>query len=233
MNLNYHMILSRYFDLKSLYLDAPTQKNPNTRKLVEQPWQQTKAEMWDEVTETLCNLDFIQAKAATKMTFELVNDLNAAMEVIPDNFKTVQEEKVRQARMDKYIHDLIACAKGEIKTEDLEIPESIAPSNEEQINTEIERIKTSPTKADLLKDFLNFLGKESSNLQNFASEFAHFTHQQAWNWAAEGPVGKAAGALQRAAGKSLLRRSPPNRPSWNPLPQSVKIFTGHSSEPLL
>ena len=72
----YHVNLAGYFTDKLLYLDEPTQKKPNTRKLVEQPWQQTKGEMWDEVTETLCNLDFIQAKAAAKMTYELVSDLN-------------------------------------------------------------------------------------------------------------------------------------------------------------
>jgi hypothetical protein len=75
MNLNHHIILSRYFVHKSLYLDEPTQKKPNIRKLVEQPWQQTKGETWDEVTETLCNLDFIQAKANSKMTNETWKEL--------------------------------------------------------------------------------------------------------------------------------------------------------------
>ncbi|MCX6249599.1 MAG: hypothetical protein NTX61_02500 [Bacteroidetes bacterium] len=44
----YHFNLAGYFQSKPLYLDEPTQKKPNTRKLVEQPWQQTKGEMWDE-----------------------------------------------------------------------------------------------------------------------------------------------------------------------------------------
>jgi len=30
--------LAEYFASKPLYLDEPTQKKPNTRKLVEQPW---------------------------------------------------------------------------------------------------------------------------------------------------------------------------------------------------
>ena len=127
--------------------------------------------------------------------------------------------------MDKYTQDLIACAKGEITIDELEIPESITPWTKEQTEAEIERIKTNPTKADLLKDFLNFLGNESSNLQNFAREFAHFTHQQAWNYAADGPVGKAAGELQPSASKSLLRRIPLTRPLWNPLPQAVKTLS--------
>jgi hypothetical protein len=82
-----------------------------------------------------------------------------------------------------------------------------------KLNAEIERIKTNPTKADLLKDFVNFLGNESSNLQNYASEFSYFTHQQAWNFANDGPVGRAAEKLKPAAGKSLLRRHPSHPPS--------------------
>jgi WD40 repeat protein len=227
-NIKYNATLAYYFQSKSLYLDEPTQKKPNTRKLVEQPWQQTKGEMWDEVTNTLCNLDFIQAKAAAKMTYELVHDFNAALEVIPDNTENICEEKERQAKMDKYTQDLIACAKGEITIDELEIPQSITPWTEKQINTEIERIKTKPTKADLLKDFLSFLVNENSNLQNYSSEFANFTYQQAWNFTAEGPVGKAAEKGTFEVYKNLLLRSQVNRPGWNPKPLILKILRGHT-----
>lgn len=60
MNLNYHINLSNYFQSKPLYLDEPTQKKPNIRKVLEQTWQMTKGAMWDEVTDTLCKLDLIQ-----------------------------------------------------------------------------------------------------------------------------------------------------------------------------
>jgi hypothetical protein len=46
---SYHSKLANYFTSRPLYLDEPTQKKPNTRKLVEQPWQQTNTEMWDDV----------------------------------------------------------------------------------------------------------------------------------------------------------------------------------------
>ena len=229
MTTRFHTQLSNYFSTKPLYLDAPTQKKPNTRKLMEQPWQQTKGELWEDVTNTLCNLDFIQAKAVAKMTFELVMDFNSALEVIPDNANTIWEEKEREDRMEKNMHDLIACAKGEIQMKELEIPKSIKPWTKFQTETEIERIKTNPTKADLLKDFLNFVGNESDNLQNYASEYACFAHQQAWNYAAEGPVGKAAGELEPELGKYLLRRNPFTRPPWNPKPQALQTLKGHTS----
>ncbi len=118
----YNACLAGYFSVQLLFFDGDKQKKPNIRKCVELPFQQTKAELWDEVTDTLCNLDFIQAKAVAKMTYDLVKDFNDVLEVIPDNAENISEEKARQARMDKYTQDLIAYAKGEIT--EFEIPES-------------------------------------------------------------------------------------------------------------
>jgi WD40 repeat protein len=234
---NYHKVLAKYFANKPLYLDEPTQKKPNVRKLMELPWQQTKAaiiekdneELWDNITNTLCNLDFIQAKAVAKMTYDLVNDFNEVLEVIPDNQENILEEKARQARMDKYTKDLIACAKGEITVDELEITESITPWTEQQIDAEIDRIKTSPTKADHLKEFLNFLGNESNNLQNYSSEIAFFSHQQAWNYSNDGIMCKLAEKRIKEIGKSLLIRSQHSRPQWQPLPLKVKQIKGYEN----
>ena len=221
---SYNINLANYFANKSLYLDEPNQKKPNTRKLVEQPWQQTKGEIWDEVTNTLCNLDFIQAKAAAKMTYELVNDFYSVLEVIPDNAETIRQENERQARMDKYTRDLIACAKEEITIDKLEIPKSITPWTDEQIDAEIERIRTDRNRAVRLKDFLNFLGQETANLQRYASEFPYFVTQQAWNFANNGPVGKAAEKGNPEVHKTLLLRSQSNRPTWNPFPVVLRTI---------
>jgi len=54
----YHTNLSNYFSNQSHFFDGPLQKKPNRRKCTEQPWQQTVAEMWVGVTETLCDFRF-------------------------------------------------------------------------------------------------------------------------------------------------------------------------------
>ena len=185
--------------------------------------------MWDNLTDLLCNLDFVQAKAAAKMTWELVEDLNAAMQVIPENQKHIREEQQQQARMEKYTRDLIACARGEISGEELEVPESVKPWTKKQISAEVERMKTNPNLADRLKSFQHFLGQEANNLQSYASEFNHFSWQQAWNFTDTGPVGDAAGKLTPEAGKTLLRRIPPTRPPWDPIPQMRQTLRGHTS----
>lgn len=123
----YHTNLSHYFKAQILFFDGDNQKQTNIRRCMELPFQQTKAGLWDEVTDTICNLDFIQAKAVAKMTYDLVKDFNDVLEVIPDNAENIRQEKTRKARMDKYTRDLIACSKGEITADELEVPESIIP----------------------------------------------------------------------------------------------------------
>ncbi len=221
-SIHYHSILADYFSSKPLYLDEPAQKKPGTRKLVELPFHQTNGEMWDDVTDTLCDIEFIQAKAVAKMTYLLVQDFSDVLKAIPENAENTREEKARQARMDKYTHDLIAYAKGEIA--ELKIPESITPWPQEKIDAECERLKNNPTRADRLKDFLIFLGRESGNLEKYAFEFSHFATQQAWNYDAEGPVGKAAEKAPSEVSKSLLRRIFPTRPS-------LESFTSSTANP--
>ena len=61
--MKYHANLAHYFSAQPHFFDGNHQKKPHIRKCMEQPFQQTKSQLWDEVTNTLCNLEFIQAKA--------------------------------------------------------------------------------------------------------------------------------------------------------------------------
>ena len=224
----YHNILAGYFSAQPLFFDCDLQKKPNIRKCVEQPFQQNKAQQWDEITDTLCNLDFIQAKACARMTYDLVKDFNAVLQVIPDNAENIREENERQRRMDKYSLNLISYAKGEIK--ELEVPETVPLWSEEKINSEIERIKINPSRLDRLKDFRNFLGQEAGNLQSYASEYPFFATQQAWNYSKEGPVGITAGHEPSERYKYLVLRTNSTRPEFDPFPQTFQILNGHTDK---
>jgi WD40 repeat protein len=223
----FNACLANYFLVQPLFFDGDLQKKPHIRKCVELPFQQTKAELWDEITETLCNLDLIQAKACAKMTYDLVKDFNDVLEVIPDNAENIRQEKERLARMDKYTRDLIACARGEISV--IDIPHSIIPWPQEKIDFEIERIKNKPTRLDRIKDFYNFLGQESANLEGYASEFPYFAYQQAWNYADDGLVIKSIKHHFEQHDKQLILYSHSSRPQWNPIPSIVKILVGHKN----
>ena len=47
-NSKYHFTRAAYIFSKPQYLDEPTQKNPNTHKLIEQPWQHVKGIISEE-----------------------------------------------------------------------------------------------------------------------------------------------------------------------------------------
>ncbi|MCD4741409.1 MAG: hypothetical protein K8R67_02845 [Desulfobacteraceae bacterium] len=172
----YHINLATYFQSKPLYLDGDNFKKPNVRKLEEQPWQELEAaklqeilfdknkdakikeereKLWDNVTNTLCNLDFIQAKAAAKFTYELVNNFIRVMDVIPDNVENIRKEKEHKVRMERYTENLIKNANSDIN--EFDIPESIAPWPGEKVKAEIERLRTQPSRIDRLTDFMSFL----------------------------------------------------------------------------
>ena len=221
-----HRRLGEYFSSVPNFFDGYRQMKPNMRKYVEQPWQQTKGEMWDETTETLCDFNFIQAKIVAKLTFDLVKDYHLALDRLPESQQEHDKEKKQQKRMEKYVQDLIAYAKGEIKS--LDIPQSTKPWSQEKIEEEIEHIKNSPTRVDRLRDFLHFIGQEADNLQNYAGDFPNFAYQQAWNYADSGPVGLSAEKLSPDERSLLLLRVGPCRPVWNPLPQVLQILRMHT-----
>ena len=72
--INYHISLASYFSSGPLFFDGDLQKNPNIRKCVELPFHQTKAEMWDEVSQLLCDLFFIEAKCRGGLSYDLISD---------------------------------------------------------------------------------------------------------------------------------------------------------------
>ncbi len=186
------------------------------------------AKLWDNVTDLLCDLNFIQAKSAAKLTYDLVKDYNDVLTVIPDNKENIRQKKEGQEGVEKYIRDLIAYAKGEIK--ELDIPQSQPPWSKEKINEEIKRIKTNPNRLDRLNAFINFLGNEANNLQDYAMDFPCFATQQAWNYTNTGPVGEAAETDSPEIRQSLLLRSQLTRPPWNPMPQALQTLKGHTGD---
>ena len=73
----FHTKLASYFDKSPLYLNQNENKT-NNRKLIELPWQQTKAKLNEKITATLLNIEFIQAKLVANMSYELLSDYKLA-----------------------------------------------------------------------------------------------------------------------------------------------------------
>jgi hypothetical protein len=68
----YHSCLSGYFITKPIYPDQTKLKKPNTRKLVEQPWQQTIGEFWNEVSGINVLLHHFEIDIIQKLKFVFI-----------------------------------------------------------------------------------------------------------------------------------------------------------------
>ncbi len=209
----FHISLAEYFRSKPLWFDEENKEKPNIRKLAEQPWQQTKAEKWDELEKTLCDLWFLDAKVMADQLQQLQKDYDFALTYLPESQKEKEVEIRRQQRIKKYTEDLIAYAKEEIK--ELDIISSIEPWSEEKIRTENDRIKNNPTRFDKIKMFQQFVESQFPSLK-IGQIQDHYCIQHAFNYADSSPLVRQATKILNENSKAfkeirfLLERSSKN-----------------------
>ncbi len=186
------------------------------------PTHQIQAGLWDELEQVLTDLHFIETKGVAGMIYELIADYNAAMDGLPEAQEENRQKRYREARVQEYIQDLIAYAKGEIET--LKIIESIELWSEEKINADNERIKNNPTRFDRICAFAQFVNTESYALANFSS-FSGFCIQQAYNSVNSGPVANAARAIvNKGMSSLLLLHFPFQCPDYNSHPALLRTI---------
>ncbi len=215
-----HKIITDYFDTRW--------QEPYVRALDELPHQRTKAKDWEGLERILTDLIFIEKKCAVGMTYDLIADYNSALDNLPEAQDEKQKELEHEKRVKKYVDDLIAYAKGEIKQ--LDIIPSVEPWSEEKIRQETEKIKHNPTRLDRIQAFSQFVNSESHGLVKFGS-MPGFCLQQAYNSANSGPVAKAAEAIVRTkTGSVFLFWSLLHRPDYNPFPLLIRTLEGNNTE---
>ncbi|MCF7859120.1 MAG: DUF4062 domain-containing protein [Candidatus Cloacimonetes bacterium] len=185
-----HEILAKYFFETPLFLDID-KKEANIRKCYEQPWQQSKGELWNEVTETLSDLTFIKAKCAVLMAFELLEDYNFLLYLLNENSENHSNVK----SLSNYIGNLITFSNG--KTRSLEIIQN----NLRNSQIETDQIVDYYSRLDILNLFARFI---KSNVYNFIKfhNNDHLVYQQALNFTQESFI------VQRAE-KELFKVNPP------------------------
>jgi WD40 repeat protein len=225
--ITYHQKLASFFSGKTLYLDEPINHIPNTRKLVEQPFQQTKGEKWDTLGVTLTSLLFIEAKCAAGMTYNLITDFKFCLDSLPDAKNMRQEELFWKNRLKIYIDDLISFSKKEIpvlyiisssETEKENLKDTVS---QDEVNTLSER----------LHSFSLFVSQECNGLLKYSASKG-FTIQQAYNSAISGYVAKAAEELieMNTSSNVLLLHEKSMRPDHNINPAEIATLAGHEEE---
>ncbi len=111
----YHQILASCFLSKPLYLDGANEINPNIRKLVEQPWQQTKGKTWEELEETLCSVDFMHAKISANLFADLLNDYSSTDQYLKGSI--LKNETKTSLNRCKTVGRLLSNIQEQIKTD--------------------------------------------------------------------------------------------------------------------
>lgn len=219
----YHQILAEYFVTQPLFFDDVNKEQPNRHKCIEQPYQQTKGEMWDEVTDTLTDLWFVEAKVISGRTSELEDDYQEAITYLPKTLDEVAAEEQRVTRIKQYINDLIAYRRGELSS--IKIIESELPKSAEEIETK--RIINSPSRIDRINVFGNFV-KSHAHLFAVVGKRPRVVTQIAYNHMQQGPVVNEAQKIIEADGRSpLFLHLENHRPPFNPYPSRVRVLVGH------
>jgi WD40 repeat protein len=240
----FHILLSSYFQIKTPYLDESTQKQPNTRKLVELPWQQTKAEMWDDLSNTLTDLCFVEAKCKAGMVYELGGDYRLALAVLPESQERIIEEREHEANVQHWTADLISYAKAWNKRRDqIELGEAVTSSEpelptpvpscrrwtDEEIEAECQRMSDQPNRLDRLTAFEGFVSSQCYPLIEHGKR-PGFILQHAFNFVPTGPVHNAAQRMiMDITSPLLLRRWLPGA-GTNPKPALLQTLEGHNSQ---
>lgn len=209
----YHLNLACYFSGKSLYLDEPFRKKPSKRKLIEQPWQQTKAaiintktDIWDRAIQTLCNLNFIEAKCISGMTFDLMDDYALVLNYLPENQVKQEDELQQQERINRWNRELVEYSSKWNEHRNITAPNTkelqpkpqlpVSPPlyrlmSNEDIDKECQRIINNPSRFDKLNAFMVFIGTQSYPLVKYG-EIPGFTLQHASSIEPSGVVHDAA-----------------------------------------
>ena len=194
---------------------------------MELPFQQTKAELWDEVTDTLCNLDFIQAKACAGLIRHLIMDFHSALIRIPDSCEEEHSDYNRLIQSANSRENYASLT--EIKNK----PASAQNVHISRYNNNSESFTICPINGfkntEKLNSYLNFIELENGNLNEYAHEIKNLALQLAWNNYKNGPVGNEASGKPDEILKSQLLRIMDTRPKHFDRPRILKILHGDSS----
>lgn len=223
-----HKSLAQYFDKQLLWIEYGEEKHSNIRKVSELPYQQIHGEMWDDLEQTLCDLHFIESKCMASMTYELIADYNSALNALAEAKIENNKALKQNDHIKKYTNDLIAHAKG--KSKEIRIPESVKPWSSERIRNEIDTTINNPSPSNRIMAFSQFVKSESHGLVNFCL-LPGFCLQQAFNYTSSGPVHAVVKKVMRDSKSAniFLFKKELHRLPFNPYPEQVKMFTGHSS----
>ena len=185
----YHADLAAYFVRRPNWLGPQL---ADQRKITELVRQQVRVEaLLDDAVAVLTNIDFISAKCAAELVFDLQEDYREAIAAMPGAQAELREEKRLRAQEAGWAQTLIECAKEKRLPRPQEIPPSARIWTNAEIEAEGSRIAENSSQLDLLKVFGRFVERGAHLLLEFGT-VPGFLSQYAYHDAPSGPVRAAA-----------------------------------------
>ncbi len=215
----WHSLLADFFRDEPAHLPDG---GVNSHKAEEEPWQQLRAEKWDDLATTLTDIRFLTSKCAAGMVADLQADYAATLEALPEAQAEAATLRERAERMRDFVAALV---KGDTSPP---VPMPAHIPTEEDLAREGERLRQAPTRLDRVRQFARFVSAEAAHLEH-APAISGLFLQQALNHADGGPVVAAAErALTEGLAPPLFRRHPRQRRRFTARPMLLRTLTGHT-----
>ncbi|KPA11294.1 hypothetical protein MHK_008499 [Candidatus Magnetomorum sp. HK-1] len=177
---------------------------------------------WDKLIAVLCDLQFIEAKCAYNLTYELIENYNSAIDAILKDKENQSSQLFYNDELKRYISDLIAYSKGEQK----DIPQFSSLKTQDIKKSKKDRVLKKQTKLSLLKRFAQFVSSERHGFVEFGN-IPGFVIQQAYNSANSGPIADAGEKLVKQINTPLILLHQHSRPAYDSFPPLIGILKGH------
>jgi WD40 repeat protein len=203
--------LIQYFGAQPLWFGEDFQQ-PNARKAVEMVYQLRSARRLNEASSTLTDLDFVAAKCAAALVFDLQEDYR---ETIAALAYFTSDEGERAAALSVYRDHLLQFAKGE--TLSLMPVRSVRPRR-----TDLETMDRSPEIDPIfdIEAFQRFVVSQA-HLLSMRAGSRLFVLQLAFDSSRGGPVANAAERLLASVRSPRILEPAHLRRVWNPFPAQI------------
>ena len=193
------------------------------------------AEDWDQASNALSDLDYIEARARNREQVSLLTDYAIAEKSLPEGQAERKLEEERQAELDRYAREMVEYAatctrirEGSGEAEPIlprPVP-SVRMWTEEEI--EVERIRRTdhPNRLDKVRAFKLFVATNTAPISDYSGQEG-FLANLARNDDAAGPVHQEGERkLKRFNGIKLIKQFHVGE-RYNPIPACLTILEGH------
>src|SRR5205823_5145740 len=121
----------------------------------------------DEAVATLTDLDFVSAKCSAELVFDLKEDYETAIAILPEARADIEQRRQVELTFARWAQTVLDCANQRRLPEPKEIIVSAVPWTDKQITADAKRRAEETTRLAKLEAFATFIDQEAYPLIQF------------------------------------------------------------------